>query len=255
MRGKWVRLTANRRFIVDLMRAAKSVPTVPVERRMDLGRLKEVRERLDPRPSWAALFLKAYASVARDVPALRRAYVKLPWAHLCEYPVSTVSIAVEREHQGEKAVFFGHIREPENIPVGRLTQLIRSYQTIPVETCREFQRLLRVSRLPGPLRRMGWWYYLNSARNRGNCFGTFALSVYSRPGSQSLHPLSPCTGTLNYGPIDEEGLVTVRLIYDHRVVDGSTVARALEELEHQLNGPLALELDGGVTRQVLRLAA
>ena len=56
--------------------------------------------------------------------------------------------------------------------------------------------------------------------------GTFGVSVYSALGAESLHPLTPLTTALNYGVIQENGDVTVRVIYDHRVMDGATVARA-----------------------------
>jgi hypothetical protein len=36
--------------------------------------------------------------------------------------------------------------------------------------------------------------------------------------------------------------VTVKIIYDHRVLDGRTVARALGTLEEILQGPIAAEL-------------
>jgi hypothetical protein len=57
-----------------------------------------------------------------------------------------------------------------------------------------------------------------------------------------LHPLTPLTTTLNYGVIDSEGKVTVRIIYDHRVVNGATVARALARLEEILNTSLVEEI-------------
>ena len=52
----------------------------------------------------------------------------------------------------------------------------------------------------------------------------------------------PLTTTLNYGVIDGEGKVTVRVIYDHRVVNGATVARALARLEEILNTSLVAEI-------------
>ena len=67
--------------------------------------------------------------------------------------------------------------------------------------------------------------------------------MYSSLGAESLHPLSPLTSTINYGVIDENGRVTVRIVYDHRVMDGSTVARALIRLEEILNGEILRELD------------
>jgi hypothetical protein len=68
--------------------------------------------------------------------------------------------------------------------------------------------------------------------------GTFGVSVYSGLGAESLHPLSLMTTTLNYGVIAEDGTVDVRIIYDHRVLDGATVARVLGELEEVLNNQI-----------------
>ena len=86
------------------------------------------------------------------------------------------------------------------------------------------------------------WLGLNIGRKRGRFFGTFQLSVYSGLGAESLNPLTPLTTLLNYGPISEEGSVTVRIHYDHRVMDGANVARALERFEKILNGEVASEV-------------
>src|SRR5262249_38678725 len=113
----------------------------------------------------------------------------------------------------------------------------------PVAPVGLFRRALQVSRLPRPLRRFFWWVGLNSSGpKRARRMGTFGLSVYSGLGAESLHPLSPLTTTLNYGVVGEDGQVDVRLVYDHRVLDGSTVARALVALEERLNGPILAEL-------------
>ena len=47
---------------------------------------------------------------------------------------------------------------------------------------------------------------------------------------------------LNYGPIGPDGQADVRLVYDHRVLDGATVAAALAHLEDVLHGPILAEL-------------
>ena len=73
--------------------------------------------------------------------------------------------------------------------------------------------------------------------------GTFGVSVYSGLGAESLHPISPLTTTLNYGTVEKDGAVTVRVVYDHRVVDGATVARALACLEEVLNQEIVAELE------------
>ena len=102
--------------------------------------------------------------------------------------------------------------------------------------------MLVVAGLPRPLRRFIWWLGLNIGRQRGNYFGTFGLSVYSALNVESFHPLSPLTSVVNYGPIDANGEVNVRIIYDHRVLDGATIGRALARLEEILNGPIVEEL-------------
>jgi hypothetical protein len=111
-----------------------------------------------------------------------------------------------------------------------------------VDEIKDFHRSLRIAGLPRPLRRLMWWLGLNIGRQRGNYFGTFTLSVYSALNAESLHPLTPLTTLLNYGVISSDGNVNVRIIYDHRVMNGTTVARALARLEEVLNTVVAEEL-------------
>ena len=93
------------------------------------------------------------------------------------------------------------------------------------------------------IRRLAWSLSLKwSGEKRAKRLGTFGFSVYASLGASSLHPLSPLSYLLNYGVIDEHGRLTVRLIYDHRVVDGAVVARALATMESILTGPLLNEL-------------
>jgi hypothetical protein len=152
------------------------------------------------------------------------------------------SIAVERDHLGEPGVFFGKVSDPARRSVTELSDTIRAFATEPIDQFKSFRKMLTVSRLPRPIRRLGMWAGLNLARTRPGQFGTFGLSVYSSLGAESLHPLSPLTTTLNYGVIAADGSVDVRIIYDHRVLDGATVARALARLEGTLTGPVLAEL-------------
>jgi hypothetical protein len=73
--------------------------------------------------------------------------------------------------------------------------------------------------------------------------GTFGVSVYSGLGAESFNHHTPLTTTLTYGVIGEDGLVQARVIYDHRVMDGATVARALGRLEEVLNREILGELE------------
>lgn len=242
-RGRSLPLSPPRRFICDLVHFAQQAPSVPVQRRMPLGNVAAARQAATPRPSWVALFTKAYALVAAERPELRRAYLSFPRPHLYEHPINIASIAVERRVDDEDAVFFAPIRNPEMMPLVELDEQLRRFKEQPVDAISSFRRALRLSRLPRPLRRIAWWIALNAwGRKRAHYMGTFGVSVYAGLGAASLHPLSPLTTTLNYGPLDRFGEADVRLIYDHRVLDGATVARALEHLERMLNASILAEL-------------
>jgi hypothetical protein len=215
---------------------------VPTQRSMQLGAVVEARQALAQRPPWSALFMKAFAQVSETIPELRRAFVRFPWPHLYEYPLSVASIAVQRMYQGEMAVFFGRVKDPARMSLSELGERILSFRDGEFELQKAFVQAMWFSGLPTPIRRLGWWVGLNIGRQRSNFFGTFGISVYSSQGAESLHPLSPLTTTLNYGVIAPNGNVNVRIVYDHRVMDGATVALALERLETQMNGSILSEL-------------
>src|SRR5579864_4603640 len=95
--GRSLSLSLPRRFIGDLLHFARKVPTVPVQRRMNIAPLQAARRQAVPRPSWCSLFTKAYAMVAAARPELRRAYLSFPWPHLYEHSISVASVAIERK--------------------------------------------------------------------------------------------------------------------------------------------------------------
>ncbi|QRM50899.1 hypothetical protein F3Y33_17125 [Rhizobium sp. BG6] len=242
MRGRSIRLSAARRLVGDLMRFSIGIPRVTVQRQMRIGPLADARNACDAKPSWTALFLKGYGLLALEVVELRRAYVKLPWPRLYEYPESVASVAHEREYGGERIVLLGSIKTPERKSIEQLDVLLREARSRPVMDIKQFRRALKFAKFPAPLRWIGMWFGLNLGRQRPRFFGTFQLSVYSGLGAESLNPLTPLTTLLNYGPIGPDGSVAVRILYDHRVMDGANVARALERFEAILNNEIANEV-------------
>ncbi|NVD42749.1 hypothetical protein HT585_28140 [Ensifer sp. HO-A22] len=242
MRGRAIKLSVPRRLVCDLMRFSIGIPRVTVQRQMNLDPLQRARLAQSNRPSWTVLFLKGYALLCRETPEFRRAYVKLPWPQLYEYPESVASIAHEREYEGERVVLLSKIKCPERRAIPELAALIDDARSRPVTEIKEFRRALKIARAPGPIRWLLMWLGLNMGSRRAHYFGTFQLSVYSGLGAESLNPLTPLTTLFNYGRIAEDGTVTVRIHYDHRVMDGANVARALERFEAILNGDIAEEL-------------
>lgn len=249
MRGRALPLSLPRRLVGDLMYFSMGVPRVTVQRRMHLARLVQARNALASRPSWMAIFIKGYSLLAQEFPELRRTYMRLPWPHLYEYPDSSVGVAHERDFRGEKAVLHSVIRSPAQLSLNRLSAIIVEARSAPVMEVKSFRRALNFARLPLLLRRLLLAIMISFGRQRANYLGTFHFSVYSGLGAESFNPLSPVTTLLNYGPIDEEGGVNVRVLYDHRVMDGAMVARALVRFEEILGTTLVEELAAMARRQ------
>jgi hypothetical protein len=246
-KGTILPISGPRRFIIDLVHFARQVPSTPVSRQVNVSALFEPRARHPAHPSWALLFMKAYALVGAQNPPLRRALLEFPWPRLYEHPWMNCALAIERQFQGDHGVFVGLFRAPEQQTIGQLQEALTYYKNQPLDRVGVYRRALKFSRVPRPIRRAFWWSTLNvSGYKRAKRFGTFGLTSYGALGAESLHPISPLTTTLTFGPISPDGEVVVKLIYDHRVLDGAYIARRLRDIEANLNGAILDELRLGL---------
>jgi len=242
-RGRYIPVSPSRRIIMDLMHEARQVPSIPVQRQIDVSGLEEIRRCTDPRISWFIIFMKAFAVVAKANPQLRRSLVTYPWYRFYDHPFSICSLAIERGHDGEPCLFFAHFRAPEEQSLTELQEALTYYKNAPVEDVGLYRRALKIGVLPTPVRRLLWWSTLNfSGAKRAKRLGTFGLTSYGSLGAESLHPISPLTCTFNFGPISCDGKVVIKMIYDHRTIDGSEVARRLRDIEAVLNSSIKPEL-------------
>jgi hypothetical protein len=250
-KGVRLPLTAARKMVVELLHHAKKIPSLPLKRSMNVGELLAARAASSQRPSWVALFLKAYAIVARDRPELRRTYIPFPWPHLYEHPVSECAVLIERNWDGEKAVLAAKIRGPEEQPLADIDGHMKRFATAPAESISDLRQLMRLGRLPGFVRRWAFWNTLNlSGYTKSKRFGTFMVSTLGNFGVEQIHPIAPLTTYLSFGPIAANGDVTALIVYDHRVLDGRSVAGTLCDLEAALNGPVLAEVQSQSTQRV-----
>jgi hypothetical protein len=242
MYGKTIRLSPPRRLITDIMRFAATVPSVPVERLMDLGAVIAVRRELTDRPPWVGIFAKAMALTARELPELRRTYLKWPWPHLYEYEDSVAAVTIDRYFRGEPCVALRLIKEVGSLPLTTIAGMIQASKEQPIERFKEFKRAMRVACLPGIIRRPIMWLAYNLPRQRANYFGTFSVTAVSFLGADALHLPNPTTSLLTFGVFGTDGRVPVRITMDHRVFDGMEIAKIMARLEAILNGPILEEL-------------
>ncbi len=245
MRGRAIPLSRARRLVLEHCRLAQDVPKGVLAGRVDLAPLIAARAAAGPaRPPWTAIFAKAQALTAAAMPELRRTYVTLPWPQLYEVPQSVAAVVVERDLDGEPALFYGRIRAPEAMPLAAIGARIRAAKDAPLATVKDYRTALLVSRLPQPLRRAAFWLGRNIGRQVPNHFGTFGLSVVADQGIAIILGVSHWTSFLSYGPIAADGAVEVHLTFDHRVMDGGAAARSIRALEAALHGPVLAELRG-----------
>lgn len=242
MRGKPKNISLPRRLICDLMHASMDVPFVSLSRSLNIRPLLEARAGAMAPAGWAAMFVKAFALVARDEPILRTVYAKWPRPMLYELPKSVALVAIARVEDGEECVMPQRIAAPEAMALAAVDAEIRRGKTAPLEDVPMFRKIMRATRLPWPLRRLSWAIGLNFGRQRGNWFGSFAVSSVAAYGGGELHPVTPGPYIVSYGVVEPDQTIHVVIRWDHRVTDAAPIARVLTRLEQVLNTEIATEL-------------
>ena len=242
MRGTVRKITLPRRLIADLMHASIRVPFVSLARPLYLRTLLEARAQAARRPGWAAIFVKAFALVAKEEPVLRTLYVKWPLPAFYELPRSVAMVAIARVEDGQDCVLAQKVAAPDEMTLAEIDALIRHAKEAPIEQVPAVRKILRTARLPLPLRRLVWALGLNFGRQRANYFGSFGVTSVAAYGTGQLHALSPGPYVISYGVEKADQSVDVVLRWDHRITDAALMARVLIRLEQVLNGEIASEM-------------
>lgn len=248
-RGSYRALSPARKVIMEILHHGQKVPSLPTGRRSNIAPLVAARRDLASPPTWMAIFTRAYGLAAVEHPELRSALISYPWPRLYVHPETVCTVLVEREWQGELVVLAAKIRGPENQSLEALSGHLKSFQERPVLEVSDFRQMLRLGRLPGFMRRFAFWSTLHlSGYKRAKRFGTCSISSLGRLGAEQYHPISPLTTYFSVGPVSDRGDVEFKIIYDHRIMDDSQVARCLRTVERILHDRLLPELDAAPRR-------
>src|SRR3954447_560412 len=244
MRGTVRKISLPRRLITDLMHASMRVPFVSLTRRLNVRELSEARAMTARPVGWAAIFVKAFSLVAKEQPILRTLYAKWPWPSFYELPRSVAMVAIARVEEGQDCVLPQKVAAPDTVPLTEIDAQIRHAKQAPIGEVPAFRRILRVTSLPLPLRRLFWSVGLNFGRQRANWFGNFGVTSVAAYGPGELHALSPGPYILSYGAVSQDQSIDVVIRWDHRITDAALIAKVLTRLERVLNGEIAAELRG-----------
>jgi len=241
-RGRVRRVSKSRRFMIDLMYFSNSIPLVGIERSMPFEKLAAARKNHPQQPPWSALFAKALGLAAQESVALRQAYFRIPFPYFYEYEESVVNIAHELNSGGEAGVLPIRIRAPDKLPLTAFRHKITEMSDADLWQRGFYRTVAVVGFLPFFLRRPLWWLAFNIPRYRKRFFGTIAITSMGALGADVTATKTPVTSLLTYGPLGNDGVLKVKLFFDHRVYDGATAARVLARLEALLLGPIYDEL-------------
>lgn len=242
MRGTRRKISLPRRFIIDFMHASVGVPAISFSRVIDVSPYLEARAKAAYRPGWAAAFVKAFAIVAKEEPVLRTLYVKLPWPHFFEIPHSIAMVAVARTENGEEFILPEAVPKPEQRSLLEIDAQIRRARKAPLEEVPAFRKIMAVTRLPWPLRRLSWLIGRNVGRMCANNFGNFGVTSVAAYGPGDLRAMSPSGFLVSYGVVGPDRRIDVSLRWDHRITDAVAIARVLARLENVLNTEISQEM-------------
>jgi len=240
MRGSSKPISLARRIIIEFMHA--SVPLVVVKRTMNIDRLVKARALQNPRPGWISILAKAFCLVARDEPWLRTFYLRWPWPHFYELPKTIAMAAIVRDDFDSDAPVLLKVGAADEYSLMDVEAIIQHGKNAPLDELPHLKRILRLARLPLPLRRPLATLGFNIGRQRSNYFGTFAITSLASLGVETVVLRSPGPACMTYGLVRPNHTMELLFHWDHRIYDGILVARALRHLEDVLNTIIADEL-------------
>jgi hypothetical protein len=242
MRGTVRKISIPRRLVADLMHASIRVPFVSLARPLNIRSLIEARAQAAKPPGWAAIFVKAFALVAKEQPALRTLFVKWPYARFYELPRSVAMVTIARVEDGQDCVLLQRVSAPDEMLLSEVDAVLQHAKEAPIDEVPAFRKMLLATRLPLLIRRLLWWIGLNWARQRANYFGSFGMTSVAAFGPGELYALGPGPFVLSYGVAEPDQTIDVILRWDHRITDAALIAKVLTRLEQVLNGEISAEL-------------
>src|SRR6202012_2416410 len=132
---------------------------------------------------------------------------------------------------------------PQDMPLMELHQHLKWLKTAPVESIPTFNRMIRGNIVPYPFRWMvWWWFYSFSGPRRAHFIGTYAINGGTRFPIRPVTTTGAIGTTFYFGPFHEDGSTDFCLTFDHRVMDGGEVVRALDQLQEVMNTEILAEL-------------
>lgn len=242
------KLTPYRRLVWDLLKQSDRFYLNHHMVLADLSRLNDHREACRQRgiavPTYVAFVLAAIGRVIRDHPIFNSYLRTFPPKRLIIYQNIDITFTVEKQCGDEAMVILGKVRDADRRSLEEISEIIQQYGERNCEDLEEFKTLNQFySRLPALFRRLFFELLVKPFPERvRRVGGTVAFTSVGKLGVSFTAPLSMRSALFSLGEIAErplcrQGNVVARptayltLTYDHRIADGATAARLLNDLK------------------------
>lgn len=196
-----------------------------------------------------AILLKAIGLAQLKHPESRTAL--LPWGRTVTFNHIVAGFTVEKDIDGQPAVFLGAITDPDSKSVEQIAAELYEYGKASPNDVPQLEIAHRFSKMPWLFRRFILWLGLRypgvRLRYMGATFGVTSLGKY---GLKAIIPPCVCTSTFGVGKVEDRVVVcngqaevrpmmTMTLNFDHRIIDGAPAARFVDDVRKLLEGGLA----------------
>lgn len=140
--------------------------------------------------------------------------------------------------------FFARFNSPEESTLVELQEQFDYYRRAPIAEIKQFRHQINFAKAPRFARRFAWWALANLwPRKRASHMGTFGMSISGNKGCYGVsHHLGPATTTLGVDPFPKKGVSKIVMTFDHRVMDGAPVTKAMQKMHHMLTTAVKVEL-------------
>lgn len=200
-----------------------------------------------------ALLIKAIA-LAQKLHPLSRSIV-LPWGKVVSVPHITAGFTVERIIDDQPIVYFGIISHPVEKSIEQIAAELRDYRWAEIDKVPQLATQEGFTEVPWLIRQAIFWLAKCIPAIRFKWFGaTFGLSTLGKYGASWVTGPCVCTATFGVGTAEQRPVVenkvvaikpmlTLTLVFDHRVMDHSSAQRFLLEVRKLVEGGMEPELN------------
>jgi len=196
-----------------------------------------------------AILIKAIAIAQHKHPASRTSI--MPWGGTMVLNEVTAGFTCERVINGQPAVYFGIIKEPDRKPISQIARELKEYSSGEIDEVPQLEVEHRFAKMPWLVRRLILWAGMHFPQVRLRYLGaTFGISSLGKFGVKYLIPPCVTTSTIGIGAVENQPVVRggevvirpmmgVTLNFDHRLIDGAPAAVFLRDIRLLLEGGLA----------------